>query len=165
MKNLTIKLIVLILFGLSLGLNAQIANPASGGNASSINGSISYSVGQIFYYTAEGTNGSVTQGVQQPYEISVVSGIEDARDITFNYQVYPNPTSNNTVLTINNYSSFSLASLSFALYDNNGKLLENKIIENSNTIIDLENFSSALFFLKVTVNNKVVKTFKIIKNC
>ena len=38
-----------------------------------------------------GTNGSVIEGVQQPYEISIVTGIQQARDITLFCTVYPNP--------------------------------------------------------------------------
>jgi hypothetical protein len=55
-------------------IHAQEAIPAGGGNASGSGGSASYSVGQVVYTTNTGTNGSAAQGVQQPYEISVVSG-------------------------------------------------------------------------------------------
>lgn len=53
---------------------AQQASTASGGNASGSGGSASYSVGQTAYTVSNG-NGSVSQGVQQPFEISIVTDI------------------------------------------------------------------------------------------
>ena len=34
-------------------------------------------VGQVVYITSTGINGSVAQGVQQPYEISVITGVNE----------------------------------------------------------------------------------------
>ena len=45
------------------------------------------------YTTVEGTTGAVAQGVQQPYEISVVTAIENTEGIILEYKVYPNPIS------------------------------------------------------------------------
>jgi len=47
--------------------------------------------------------------------------------------------------------------------DINGKVLESKILYDSETIIMLNNFASAAYFLKVIRDKKEVKTFKIIK--
>lgn len=68
--NLTKKTLgVDLLIGLGLtGLQAQEAIPASG-----IDGSVNCMVGQVVYATNTGANGSFSQGVQQPYEISVIS--------------------------------------------------------------------------------------------
>jgi hypothetical protein len=38
-------------------------------NATGSEGSASYSIGQVVYQTHTGTNGSVAEGIQQPYEI------------------------------------------------------------------------------------------------
>jgi len=45
-----------------------------------------------------------------------------------------------------------------------GKSIENKKITSTTEIIRMENLPSATYFLKVTNNNKEVKSFKIIKN-
>ncbi|MCB0409870.1 MAG: hypothetical protein KDD29_06595, partial [Flavobacteriales bacterium] len=50
---------------------AQENTVSSGGDALGVGGSASYSVGQVVYTTHTGVNGSIAQGVQQPYEISV----------------------------------------------------------------------------------------------
>ena len=64
--------IVLFTTGLTVA-TAQESVSASGGEASGSGGSVSYSVGQLFYRIHTGTTGSVAEGVQQPYEISVIT--------------------------------------------------------------------------------------------
>jgi len=54
-------------------------------------------------FRREGTNGSAAQGVQQPYEISVVTAIEEAMDISIEMVVYPNPATDFFKLRIKNY--------------------------------------------------------------
>jgi hypothetical protein len=158
------KRIVSIVLFLALGLTAlqaEEAIPATGGNASGSGGSASYSVGQLVYTTNTGTNGSVAQGVQQPFEISSVTGIEEAKGITLQCSVYPNPTTDFMTLKIEN---FSLSTLTFQLFDLNGRLLENKKIVSNQTNIDMSNRNATAYFLKVFQSNKEVKTFKIVKN-
>ena len=166
MKYKTLKLITLFLFGIGLtGLKAQEAIPTSGGNASGSGGSVSYSVGEVVYTTNIGSNGSEAQGVQQPYEISVVNGLEEAEGIHLNFTTYPNPTKDFLTLKVENYDK---ENLSYNLYDINGKLLTNKILSGNETIISMENFVPATYFLKVLQSKQgsiqVIKTFKIVKN-
>ena len=143
------------------GLQAQQVVTTSGGNASGSGGSVSYPIGQIVYTTNTGTNGSAAQGVQQPYEISVVTGIEEAKDISLEIVVYPNPATDFVKLKIKNYE---VKNLRYQLYDINGSLLKDNKVEGNETNIVMSNFLPATYFLKVTDNNKVIKTFKIIKN-
>lgn len=159
-KRLKLSAILLLGFGLT-GLQAQEAITATGGNASGSGGSASYSVGQVVYQTNTGANGSAAQGVQQPYEISVVIGIDEAKDINLTVAAYPNPTTDFLTLKVENYDK---ENLTYQLYDISGKLLENKKIEGNETNLVMSNLIPASYFLKVTDNNKEVKTFKIIKN-
>ena len=152
--------VLLLFFGLT-GLQAQEAIPASGGSASGSGGSVSYSVGQLVYTTSTGSNGSVAQGVQQPYEISVITGIEEASGINLICSVYPNPTSDFLTLKV---ESFGKENLMYQLYDLNGKLLENKNVTGDKNPLAMSGFGPGTYFLKVTCNNKEVKTFKIVKN-
>jgi len=55
---------------------AQETTSAAGGNINSDGGSISYTVGQVTNLYLTESNGSVAQGVQQPYEIFLVTGID-----------------------------------------------------------------------------------------
>jgi len=157
-----LKLSAVLFLGLGLtGIQAQTSVNATGGNASGSGGTVSYSLGQVVYTTNTGTNGSVAQGVQQPYEISVVTGLEAAKDISLSVSAYPNPTTDFLNLKVENYDN---TSLSYQLFDMNGKLLEAKKIEDTQTSIVTSNLVPAIYFLKVTQGNKEVKTFKIIKN-
>ena len=159
MKHKKVKLSVLLL-GLGLTAQAQQATTATGGDASGSGGTVAYSLGQIVYTTNTGTNGSVAQGVQQPYEISIVLGIED-NSINLELVAYPNPTTN--FLTLN-VDKAELSTLNFQLYDILGKLIESRKIISSTETIGMANLPSATYFLKVSNNNNEVKTFKIIKN-
>ena len=150
----------LIAFGLKC-IQAQEAVSTSGGDATGTGGSVSYSVGQIVYTTNTGTTGSVAQGVQQPYEISVVNSIEEAKNITLSCSAYPNPTTDFVKLNVENYK---LENLSYQVYDINGKLLENKKIEGNETKIVMSNLVQATYFIKVIQSDKEIKIFKIIKN-
>ena len=161
MKHKKVKFIVVFLMLFSmLGLKAQETTDASGGEASGSGGTVSYSVGQIVYTTSSGTNGSVAQGVQQPYEISVVLGIEEANGIHL-MTVFPNPTTNFVVLKVENYV---VTDLIYQLIDTNGRLIESKKILGEVTTVDINNYPATIYFLQVLDNNKAIKTFKIIKN-
>jgi hypothetical protein len=159
MKHKKIKFSVLLL-GIGITAQAQQATTATGGNASGSGGAVAYSVGQIVYTTHTGATGSVAQGVQQPYEISIVLGVED-NQISLNMKAYPNPTTDYLTLTIDN---IELSTLNFQLFDISGKLIESKKITSTTETIRMENLPSATYFLKVVNNNNKIKTFKIIKN-
>jgi hypothetical protein len=164
MKHKVLILCALFLLTIGLtGMQAQTALTATGGIASGSGGSVSYSVGQVVYTTNTGTSGSVAQGVQQPFEISAVTGIEDAKGITLQCSAYPNPTTDILNLKVDASTMISIQSMSYQLYDISGKLLQTKKLEGNQTRIVMSNLVSATYFLKVTDGNKEVKTFKIIK--
>jgi hypothetical protein len=160
MRHKKLKLSAVLLLGLGLtGLQAQETIPATGGNASGSGGTVSYSVGQVVYTTNTGANGSVAQGVQQPFDISVLTGIEQTA-INLVISAYPNPTTDFLQLKV---ESEKLKDLSFQLYNMQGKLLQNKKIEGNETSIVMSSLVPATYFVKVVQGNKEVKTFKIIK--
>jgi hypothetical protein len=162
MKKALTALIAFCIFGFGTAIRAQNAITASGGNAAGGGVSVSYSVGQVVYATNTSvTNGSVAQGVQQPFEISVITAIEQAKDITLVCSVYPNPANDFLTLKVENYDA---ESLSYKLFDASGKLLESKKVTGNITIISMANLLPSLYFLKVIDNQKEIKTFKIIKN-
>jgi hypothetical protein len=146
-----------LLFGLG-GLHAQESPTAAGGEATGTGGTASYSVGQVVYTTATGTNGSVAQGVQQPYEISTTVGINES-SINLEMSVYPNPTANYLTLKVDDTKN-----LSYLLIDATGKVIKSNTISNVQTKIDLQHLAKAYYFVKVVNNNQLIKTFKVIKN-
>jgi hypothetical protein len=160
MKYIIRLLISFHLLGLVISLQAQTAVPTTGGNASGSGGSVSYSIGQIVYTVASGSNGKIIQGAQQPYEISVITGIED-EGIRLSISVYPNPATDYLKLKIEN---LNLEKLSYWLFDFKGTLMGNKKIEQIETEVNMQRMPSGIYVLKITQGYKEVKTFKIIKN-
>lgn len=160
-KIITSTIAIFLLTSLFADLHSQNNTVSAGGEATGSGGTASYSVGQVAYTTNAGSNGTISEGVQQPYEISVVTGVDQASTISLAITAYPNPTIENVKLNIGNYKTDNL---SYQLYDVSGKLLENKKIESTETVIYMEKFDHAAYFLKVIDNNKEVKVFKIIKN-
>ena len=148
---------ILILFSVS----AQKSIHSSGGNANGSNGSVSYSVGQVVFHTQTGINGSVAQGVQQPYEISVVTETENGGNISLSVKVYPNPVDNLLLLKVENDQ---WVALSFQIYDMQGKVLKTEKIRTTEIQIDMSTYIPASYILKVFSEIKPIKEFKIIKN-
>jgi len=162
MRHKKLKLSAVLLLGLGLtGLQAQTSVNATGGDASGSGGSASYSVGQVVYNANTGTNGSVAEGVQQPYEISVVTGLEEAKGINLSVSAYPNPTTDYLQLKV---ESEKLKDLSYQLYDMQGKLLQSEKMTGSQTSIVMSNLVPSTYFVRVISGNQSIKEFKIIKN-
>ncbi|MBZ0242809.1 MAG: T9SS type A sorting domain-containing protein, partial [Bacteroidales bacterium] len=118
------------------------------------------------YNTNTGTNGSVAEGIQQPYEISVVTGLEEVLGINLSVSSFPNPTNDYLTLTIDNSdkTNHNLSQLAYQLYDMNGELLQSEKITGNQISIVMSNLVPATYFVKAVQANKEIKTFKIIKN-
>ncbi|MDX2415308.1 MAG: T9SS type A sorting domain-containing protein [Bacteroidales bacterium] len=155
-----IKLIIILLVIGLTGLKAQETIINSGGSISGNGGSVSYSIGQVFYKFNSAGNGSEAQGIQQPYEISVITAIEGVDALSFEIIVYPNPATDHLNLKVENYETNNL---SYRLYNINGTLLENRKIEGPETDIVIRHFTAGTYFLKVIEKQGEIRTFKIIK--
>lgn len=157
------KMILTVLLLLSIGiaaLQAQQSVVASGGTATGSGGSVSYTIGQVAYHQIAGSNGSSSEGVQQPYEF-FVSGIDEQKGITLNMSVFPNPAMATVNLKVETQGG---GKLSCQLYDAQGKHLFGQGISNSITPIAMQSLAAGSYFLKVSDLQQVIKTFTIIKN-
>jgi len=160
MKKRTI-ILATMLFVAILSTKAQEVVPATGGEASGSGGSASYTVGQVVYSTNTGTGGnSIAQGVQQPYEISEVTGIKEAEDINLSVSAYPNPATNYLTVKVENYKTDNLQ---YMVFDINGKLLQTVKATGQETKIETSNLVPSNYFVKVIDNKKEIKVFKIVK--
>ena len=131
---------------------------SSGTNIVSSSGSVSHSIGQLFYNTIESNDGQVSAGVQQTYTVTNVGLNTNTLN---NISVYPNPVSNNLTLTISN----SIDNFGYNLYDFQGKLIIDGIILSEETTVSTSNLSVGTYFINVYNNqNQKSQTFKIIKN-
>ncbi|WP_430401188.1 T9SS type A sorting domain-containing protein [Flavobacterium sp.] len=139
---------------------AQESTNATGGDASGSGGTVAYSVGQVVYTTNTAASGTVSQGVQQPYEIFTL-GIKET-ELNISLLVFPNPTSDNLTFQISDYNN---EKLTYQLYDMQGKLLNNGQIVAQQTQINMNSLPTATYFINVVnQENKKVQSFKIIKN-
>lgn len=131
---------------------------ATGGEATGNGGSVSFSVGQIAVQSNGDGTTSISEGVQQPYEISV-SGVDNYPNITLNAVVYPNPTQGNLQLTMNNVQLNG----EVRAYDANGKYLFTKKIEGETTFFDLSAYAPGTYYLNLFSGKQMLKSFKVVK--
>ena len=162
-QNLKLKLFFLnVLTFLFLSkVNAQTSTNAAGGDATNVifGGSVAYSIGQPFYITNSGANGSVAQGVQQTYQIFSL-GINQS-ELNISLAVYPNPTYDNLNIEI---KEFNNENLSYELFDIQSKLLASGLITSKQTQINLINLPPSAYVMHISQKNKKTQSFKIIKN-
>lgn len=161
MKHFCRLLIAFCLLGCgTVAIQAQNSIPATGGNASGAGGAVSYTIGQLVYTPISGTTGMVSQGVQQPFEITVITAIEEASEISLEISVYPNPADGYVNLKIEKYDANNLR---YMLFDMNGMLFQERKVEGSETLIQLGHLFPGTYFLRIADKQKEIKTFKIIK--
>ena len=139
-------------------LQGQNSLNSSGKDIIGSGGKISYSVGQVCNNIIYNSSGTVIQGVQQPYLISVVTETNSITDIKCS--VFPNPVNTYLQIEINNYSTNNL---NYTLYDYAGNFLKFGKIENRIIMIEMNNYNKSGFLLKINDNENTIKTFKIIK--
>ena len=133
----------------------------SGGNMSSSSGSVSFSVGQVFYQYKSSQSNSQSEGVQQPYEIQVVtSTFNQDSDTDIDIIVFPNAVEDELNIKSNKINQ---SLLNYVLYSEKGVMIKNGAFLKE-TSISMENLSSGTYMLNVQLKNHKNKTFKIIKN-
>ena len=131
---------------------------SSHNEASGSSGRLSYSVGQSYTIQSSGTQGSTISGMQQPFAIYTL-GVNE-KNSKIKVTVFPNPVSRLLILKADNSKQ---GIREYELYDAKGSLKRSKQIAESETLIDMSDFQSATYILKVIDEGKVVKSFKIIK--
>ena len=112
------------------------------------------------YQKKNGTSGSIAEGLQQPYEISVLTGIQES-EIVLHISAFPNPVSKYLILTVP--LDFE-GQYQFSIFNMNGKLISQQDISASETEIEMNGLKPAPYFIKVSSGKREIKTFKIIKN-
>ena len=160
MKTLLKTLLIIIVAGCPFVSSfAQQAILPADCDASGAGGSVSWSVGQVSYNTWPAGTGIATEGVQQPYEIYIMIGIEEVVSDP-GCIIFPNPTTGNVSLRFfqNNFKDFN-----YSLYDLNGKSLRKGTIDEASVIISMEDLLPDTYFLVLSEKDQAVKTYKIIK--
>ena len=135
---------------------------ASGNDATGSSGSVTYSIGQVFYTSIEESEYNVVQGIQHQETYNSLD-TQDVIEPKTEISIYPNPTTDFVNINMEGYE-LENGLRSYQLYDFQGRLLKQNTINQNETQVNLSDLSSSIYLLQVYVDNKALKTFKIIKN-
>lgn len=153
---LTIMITCAIFINANLGQSGIVT---TGGNVSGASGSVSYSVGQVFYLTHESGAGTVHEGLQQAYEIFTVDipGIVNEFDIT----LFPNPAQDHLVIRVADNEGKNLR---YQIYSASGQMMVAKNLTGAETNIEVEFLPPSTYIIHILWDNETIKTFKLIKH-
>lgn len=154
--------ILLTLF--SLGFNcsySQSGNVSTGNEIKGGQGSMTYSVGQVFYHLHTSPSGSVHQGLQQPYEISVFTAQVGTDNIQISMSAYPIPVQDILIL---DFGSLRPNQYEFELIDVQGRSILYQKAVDIQSKISMGHLSPGTYYLNVHDAQTKVKSFKIIKH-
>jgi hypothetical protein len=152
-------LTAMMLFAVTL-FYAQKSVVTSGGEASGSSGTSSYTIGQASYKDVVTQSVSSSEGIQQTYQISEITGKDTFWDSKLQLSVYPNPSAD-----IVNIQSEALAEkLSYSLFSLAGNLLATGQLNDGITPINMKNYAAGPYLISIIRNEKPIKTFKILKN-
>lgn len=156
------KITSLYAFGIlaffSFNSQAQETLTFAGGTTTNSSGSISYSMGQNTYTTISNSNGSINQGVQQPFTDNTTLNNKEII-LKKDLKVYPNPTYGQVTLTVES----DLDHMRYEIFSVNGIKIKEALITDIDTKINVDDLPSTLYFLKVLKNNQPIQIFKIVK--
>lgn len=156
MKKIVLLIIFILVF---VAVKAQETVPVSGGQATGLGGTISYTIGQLVYTNPSTAAGSLNQGIQKSIEFITLSNPE-LTALTLKALTYPNPTTDFIILAL---KDANLTGLSYTMYDLLGRLVNKGTVTTSETKIGMKSLPIGVYILRVQQNNKALKTFKIIK--
>jgi len=157
-KKMSLGIFLLLGIGLSPGF-AQQAILTNGGDATGNGGTVAYSIGQVIYTANTSGAISVSQGVQQGYDITTVGISTIEKNISLS--VFPNPTTDDLKLEINETPGENFA---YMLTDAQGKEIKTEVIKHNETHIEMKALANGIYFIQVNQENKLLKTFKVVKN-
>lgn len=138
---------------------AQSSENAAGGNLSGIGGSAIYALGNVFYEELSGSGGSSSPGTIDSYVITPTLGM-DQTFVKLEMKIYPNPVTDYLNLKID---SKNAETYNYELFDSKGSQLQTQNTKEHDTKIPMSNYPAGTYLLTVKQNQKIIKTFKIIK--
>ena len=129
---------------------------AANGTGQSSQASVSWIIGEPVSETFVGSSSILSQGFYQP---KLFVGIEQDFSKDNSIRVFPNPTSDFVIITSNNPKRIICK-----MYDASGKIIIMESINASEKKIAMNNFCKGNYLLSlIDENNRILKTFKIIK--
>ena len=160
MKKLGLLVVGIVLTTMAF---SQTANPelvSSGGDSfSNTTYLLDWSIGECVTATHSEGDYVITQGFYQ--EGDIITSVEEFTEQGININIYPNPTTNFVELKT---GSPEIENMQYSVTDINGKILQNEEVTNETEQLNFSNYSNGVYFLTITQENQVIKSFKIIKN-
>jgi hypothetical protein len=126
---------------------------------------LSWTIGEPVISTFNNGSNILTQGMH--HGLLLIDAIEEIELPGLEISAFPNPANEFVNLKVTNALTGQpdemCKELSFQLYDMNGKVIMQNQIVSTETLIKMYNYAPSTYFLKVSIDKKSVKTFKIIK--
>lgn len=164
MKHTRLILTLVLMMGLGLhSVRAQHSVNTTGGNTSNEHGSVSFSVGQMVYSAYSTNDCKVSEGVQQPFEIFVITFIKEIDGLDLQLSAFPNPVYDQLQLLVTGKDCLLLSDLYYQLFDIQGKYLKTGRITDDISLIDMSGSKPGIYFLQVNASGGRIGLFKIIK--
>ena len=138
--------------------NAQEVAPSSGGHFSSESYQLSWTVGEPVIETCNSASSQLTQGMHQSKLI--VTAINEIEGLNLSIVAYPNPVTDYVQLEVDSYRDEGLC---YSLHGMGGNLLAHGKLTGNRAKVPMDRYTPSAYLLKIVDSNKVLKTFKIIK--
>jgi hypothetical protein len=149
------KALVLPALLITITASAQEVVSTQGDSYSNANGSIDFTIGEVIINTVnEGTN-DITQGFHQTNWNFVE--LEDHAP-AFEVSIFPNPTED-----VLNIRTDKFENISYALYDQQGKLVLKDMLSGALSPIVVNQLAPGSYSLTLYDKTQTLKTFKLIK--
>lgn len=154
-----------LLIGIGSSTWAQGAVVPGGGDASSREGTVSFSVGQIAASALSTDDYLIIEGVQQPYETfsdgpQQPTGIGGNVVSNLDIKAVPNPATYYVNLLVEGDRT---ETLDYHLRDIQGRSLLSGQVSGTKNRIDLNDISAGTYMLSVFKDGRLIKSFKITK--
>ncbi|MBN2747510.1 MAG: T9SS type A sorting domain-containing protein [Bacteroidales bacterium] len=153
------KIVILPLFILlTVWLSAQEVVSSAGETQTVPGYEVSWTLGEAVIETVSDGTSVLTQGFHQSKII--VTAIDELLVSGLEIKVYPNPTAEFVNIHLSNIEEEPV----YSLFDFSGKLLESKAISNTETRVNLNEYASGTYVLRLNQNfGQPLQTFKIMK--
>jgi hypothetical protein len=120
---------------------------------------VSFSAGQTFYRSYENADFSVSEGFN--IDIEIITDIPEMIEPNMSLNVYPIPTEGSLNIDVVNEGNLIIY---YSLFDINGKLLlKNRIFDHKEQI-DLSSVPNNIYFLEISYDQGLIRTYKIVKS-
>jgi hypothetical protein len=139
-------------------VSAQEVVSSAGDTQSAAGYEVSWTVGEAVIETLIAGSNILTQGFHQTK--LTVTAVSELLIPGLDIKVFPNPTQDFITVHFSEYIEGS----TYFLYDFSGKLLENKLIHSADMEINMKNYASGQYILKLATKSlQPIQTFQIVK--